>query len=86
MALSPREGGEPEVQPGPCRNTSGLFTCPTCYSWPMSPGSTGMTFTIAAPSSLPPFGRIQLQLYRLPGKGWGVRTVQDLPQGAFLCR
>ncbi|XP_077172382.1 histone-lysine N-methyltransferase EHMT2-like isoform X2 [Paroedura picta] len=30
--------------------------------------------------------RVQLQLFRVPAKGWGVRTVQDVPQGAFLCQ
>lgn len=26
-----------------------------------------------------------LQLFRTQGKGWGVRTLQDIPQGAFVC-
>ncbi|KAL8175219.1 UNVERIFIED_CONTAM: hypothetical protein K2H54_016970 [Gekko kuhli] len=30
--------------------------------------------------------RVQLQLFRMPAKGWGVRTVQDVPRGAFLCQ
>ncbi|XP_015667433.1 histone-lysine N-methyltransferase EHMT1-like [Protobothrops mucrosquamatus] len=30
--------------------------------------------------------RTQLQLYRTAGKGWGVRTVQDVPRGTFLCQ
>ncbi|XP_070811516.1 histone-lysine N-methyltransferase EHMT1-like isoform X1 [Pituophis catenifer annectens] len=30
--------------------------------------------------------RTQLQLYRTAAKGWGVRTVQDVPHGAFLCQ
>ncbi|XP_066496943.1 histone-lysine N-methyltransferase EHMT1-like [Tiliqua scincoides] len=30
--------------------------------------------------------RTQLQLYRTPDKGWGVRTVQDLPRGTFICQ
>uniref|UniRef100_A0ACB8FK11 Uncharacterized protein n=1 Tax=Sphaerodactylus townsendi TaxID=933632 RepID=A0ACB8FK11_9SAUR len=30
--------------------------------------------------------RVQLQLFRTPAKGWGVRTVQDVPRGAFLCQ
>ncbi|XP_061456307.1 histone-lysine N-methyltransferase EHMT1-like [Rhineura floridana] len=30
--------------------------------------------------------RTQLQLYRMPDKGWGVRTMQDVPRGAFICQ
>ncbi|XP_066496942.1 histone-lysine N-methyltransferase EHMT1-like [Tiliqua scincoides] len=30
--------------------------------------------------------RTQLQLYRTPDKGWGVRTVQDLSEGTFICQ
>ncbi|XP_042293732.1 histone-lysine N-methyltransferase EHMT1-like [Sceloporus undulatus] len=30
--------------------------------------------------------RTQLQLYRTPSKGFGVRTMEDLPPGAFLCQ
>ncbi|CAI5791747.1 histone-lysine N-methyltransferase EHMT1-like [Podarcis lilfordi] len=30
--------------------------------------------------------RTQLQLYRVPGKGWAVRTMQEVPRGAFLCQ
>ncbi|KAJ6650368.1 hypothetical protein lerEdw1_010928, partial [Lerista edwardsae] len=30
--------------------------------------------------------RTQLQLYRTPDKGWGVRTTQDLLRGTFICQ
>ncbi|XP_053132898.1 histone-lysine N-methyltransferase EHMT1-like [Hemicordylus capensis] len=30
--------------------------------------------------------RIQLQLYKTLEKGWGIRTVQDLPRGTFICQ
>ncbi|KAJ6651826.1 hypothetical protein lerEdw1_016443 [Lerista edwardsae] len=30
--------------------------------------------------------RTQLQLYRTPNKGWGVRTMQDLLRGTFICQ
>ncbi|XP_053132669.1 histone-lysine N-methyltransferase EHMT1-like [Hemicordylus capensis] len=30
--------------------------------------------------------RIQLQLFKTPAKGWGVRTMQDLSQGIFICQ
>ncbi|XP_030197721.1 histone-lysine N-methyltransferase EHMT1 isoform X1 [Gadus morhua] len=29
--------------------------------------------------------RIRLQLFRTPKKGWGVRALQDIPQGTFIC-
>ncbi|KAM9735295.1 histone-lysine N-methyltransferase EHMT1 isoform 2-T2 [Menidia menidia] len=29
--------------------------------------------------------RIRLQLFRTSKKGWGVRTLQDIPQGTFVC-
>ncbi|XP_056146251.1 histone-lysine N-methyltransferase EHMT1 isoform X2 [Lampris incognitus] len=29
--------------------------------------------------------RIRLQLFRTSKKGWGVRTLQDIPMGAFIC-
>uniref|UniRef100_A0A3B1JKV4 Euchromatic histone-lysine N-methyltransferase 1b n=1 Tax=Astyanax mexicanus TaxID=7994 RepID=A0A3B1JKV4_ASTMX len=29
--------------------------------------------------------RIRLQLFRTQKKGWGVRTLQDIPQGTFVC-
>ncbi|KAJ3604307.1 hypothetical protein NHX12_029048 [Muraenolepis orangiensis] len=30
--------------------------------------------------------RVRLQLYRTQKMGWGVRALQDLPQGAFVCQ
>ncbi|KAF7242953.1 Histone-lysine N-methyltransferase EHMT1, partial [Varanus komodoensis] len=30
--------------------------------------------------------RTQLQLYRTAAKGWGVRTMQDVSQGTFICQ
>ncbi|XP_054849660.1 histone-lysine N-methyltransferase EHMT1-like [Eublepharis macularius] len=30
--------------------------------------------------------RVQLQLCRMPAKGWGVRTMEDVPRGAFVCQ
>ncbi|CAL8279501.1 unnamed protein product [Merluccius merluccius] len=29
--------------------------------------------------------RTRLQLFRTPKKGWGVRALQDIPQGTFIC-
>lgn len=29
--------------------------------------------------------RCRLQLIRTKGKGWGVRTLKDIPKGAFIC-
>lgn len=29
--------------------------------------------------------RVRLQLFRTDEKGWGVRTLQDIPQGTFVC-
>uniref|UniRef100_A0A8C0FV65 Euchromatic histone lysine methyltransferase 1 n=1 Tax=Bubo bubo TaxID=30461 RepID=A0A8C0FV65_BUBBB len=32
-----------------------------------------------------PFSRTRLQLYRTQKMGWGVRTMQDIPLGTFVC-
>ncbi|RWS29762.1 histone-lysine N-methyltransferase: setb1-like protein [Leptotrombidium deliense] len=29
--------------------------------------------------------RVQLQLFKTRGKGWGVRTLHDVPKGSFIC-
>ncbi|XP_016518287.1 histone-lysine N-methyltransferase EHMT1 isoform X2 [Poecilia formosa] len=29
--------------------------------------------------------RVRLQVFRTGNKGWGVRTLQDIPQGSFVC-
>lgn len=29
--------------------------------------------------------RVRLQLYRTEKMGWGVRAMQDIPQGSFIC-
>ncbi|RWS14609.1 histone-lysine N-methyltransferase: setb1-like protein [Dinothrombium tinctorium] len=29
--------------------------------------------------------RVQLQLFKTPKKGWGVRVLHDVPKGAFIC-
>lgn len=29
--------------------------------------------------------RVRLQLYRTEKMGWGVRALQDIPQGSFIC-
>ncbi|XP_028297626.1 histone-lysine N-methyltransferase EHMT2-like isoform X1 [Gouania willdenowi] len=29
--------------------------------------------------------KVRLQLYRTPNMGWGVRALQDIPQGSFIC-
>lgn len=31
------------------------------------------------------FSRTRLQLYRTQKMGWGVRTMQDIPLGTFVC-
>lgn len=31
------------------------------------------------------FCRARLQLYRTQNMGWGVRTLQDIPVGTFVC-
>lgn len=35
--------------------------------------------------STDPFSRARLQLYRTQDMGWGVRTLQDIPVGTFVC-
>ena len=34
---------------------------------------------------LPLFSRARLQLYRTQNMGWGVRSLQDIPLGTFVC-
>lgn len=31
------------------------------------------------------FSRTRLQLYRTQNMGWGVRSLQDIPLGTFVC-
>lgn len=31
------------------------------------------------------FSRARLQLYRTQNMGWGVRSLQDIPLGTFVC-
>lgn len=32
-----------------------------------------------------PVSRARLQLYRTENMGWGVRSLQDIPAGTFVC-
>ncbi|KAI1307584.1 Histone-lysine N-methyltransferase eggless [Halotydeus destructor] len=42
--------------------------------------------TKKCPNRLAQLGvRLRLQLYKYPKKGWGVRTLQDIPEGTFVC-
>ena len=29
--------------------------------------------------------RVRLQIFRTKEKGWGIRTLHDIPKGAFIC-
>lgn len=35
--------------------------------------------------SRPHVSRARLQLYRTQNMGWGVRSLQDIPVGTFVC-
>ena len=60
--------------------------CPSALLIPLSPFSPLGSFHVTPLNTLlSPTTRVRLQLYRTAKMGWGVRALQTIPQGTFIC-
>lgn len=60
--------------------------CPSALLTPLSPFSPLGSFHVTPLNTvLSPTCRVRLQLYRTAKMGWGVRALQTIPQGTFIC-
>lgn len=59
---------------------------PSALLTPLSPFSPLGSFHVTSLNTiLSPTPRVRLQLYRTAKMGWGVRALQTIPQGTFIC-
>ena len=59
---------------------------PSAPLTPLSPFSPSGRFQVMPLNiTLSPTPRVRLQLYRTAKMGWGVRALQTIPQGTFIC-
>ena len=70
------------------RSKESLVCClgPSALLTPLSPFSPLGSFHVTPLNTvLSPTCRVRLQLYRTAKMGWGVRALQTIPQGTFIC-